>query len=164
MATIESQFKSSSLKGNKVISLRHFGPYQEVNETWAKLTALAFDKGLSGSDVKAVGICYDDPTKTPAERIRYDACLTINESKAKSFQLDEHRDEFTGIRLESIPEVKTVATTFQGDYAELCIAYTDALRVPGVRESTGPTYEVYRNNPLLTPKEDLITEIHFPVG
>ena len=56
----------------KVVFLRHPGPYSEVGSTWGRLLAWAGRKGLLGPGIRMLGIVYDDPDITPAEKVRYD--------------------------------------------------------------------------------------------
>ena len=37
-------------------------------------------EGLLGGDAHFIGICHDDPAVTPPDKIRYDACVTVDES------------------------------------------------------------------------------------
>ena len=53
------------------------GPTQ-VGATWGRLCQWAGMRGLFGPDTQCFGVCYDDPEITPPDKIRYDACLTVN--------------------------------------------------------------------------------------
>ena len=67
------------IKPMRVAYLRHVGPYENVNQTWIQLTArLSADQQIGNRSV-FIGIGYDNPTITPAEALRYDACITVDE-------------------------------------------------------------------------------------
>ena len=57
--------------------LRHVGPYGEVGETWEELATWAGANGLLGADTLMFGLSYDDPAVTPADKLRYDACVSV---------------------------------------------------------------------------------------
>lgn len=170
----EREFKDSSLNINYAVTIRHFGRYEDTNATWARLTQFAFHAGVAGPNVQPFGISYDDPTNTPEEKIRYDACLSISkdqyEDLRKRLDTDTNLDPalVEGIRVEQIPIGKTKAAVHKGPYKHIRDAYTDVLKTSAFKGLTGtpgqqpkpPFIEVYRNNPLLTLSANLITEIH----
>lgn len=165
------EFKQASLDINQALSIRHFGPYTSVNETWAKLIQVAFNLGIAGHDVLAFGLSYDDPTTTPEEKIRYDACLAISKAHfnllAQRFEAAETADEpqLRGLRAWPLTVGQTLMTVHRGSYSDIRETYTDLLREASfathLREPIRPPFvEVYRNNPLLTRSQDLVTEVH----
>lgn len=171
-ATIQDrgrEFVASWFGGFTVICLRHFGAYSQVSDTWAKLTAFAVQRRLCGSSSLAIGIVYDDPTTTPSDLIRYDACLSIDKDTAAGLDLTETIEQFTGLRIEEIDGVPTWRITHRGDYSTLFETYRAAFETSVFKRQNEaepnrkpPYYEVYRNSPRLTPAADLITEIHLP--
>ena len=63
----------------RVAYLRHVGPYESVGQTWTDIaTRLSAEKQVRASSV-FVGIGHDDPAVTPADELRYDACITVDE-------------------------------------------------------------------------------------
>src|SRR6478752_3024753 len=82
--TSEREFFESTLNITHFISIRHFGPLEQVNETWSRLIQFAFHMGLSGPEVVSFGLCYDSPPHTPPDQIRYDACIGISPQKYKN--------------------------------------------------------------------------------
>ena len=62
----------------KVAYVRHIVPYNECGQAWEKLCTWAGPNGLIRPGCKFLGLCYDDPEVTPPEKIRYDACITID--------------------------------------------------------------------------------------
>jgi AraC family transcriptional regulator len=66
------------IKPMRVAYLRHVGPYENVKQTWFDLTArLSAEKRVRKNSV-FIGIGHDNPTVTPAEELRYDACITVD--------------------------------------------------------------------------------------
>lgn len=67
------------IKPMRVAYLRHVGPYESTRQTWFDLTArLSAEKQLRKSSM-FIGIGHDNPAVTPAEELRYDACITVDE-------------------------------------------------------------------------------------
>jgi AraC family transcriptional regulator len=63
----------------RVAYLRHVGPYENVRQTWIDLTAqLSAEKQIRKSSV-FIGIGHDNPAMTPAEELRYDACIRVKD-------------------------------------------------------------------------------------
>ena len=61
----------------RVAFIRHVGPYDQCGKAWERLCEWAGPNGLMGPGAEMLGVCYDDPDVTPPERIRYDACITV---------------------------------------------------------------------------------------
>jgi AraC family transcriptional regulator len=173
-------FDVAEFAGTKIVSLRHFGPYETVDSTWADLSAFALEHGLTGPDVKSMGIVYDDPTITHPDRIRYDAALTIDPKKASA--VESAVTEVAGVLLKGktasgrsrvrpfkvldVAPGPALKRVHKGPHAEITDVYTDAAHaIRSVADGAMPTppyYEVYLNNPRFTPEEDLVTEVYIP--
>jgi AraC family transcriptional regulator len=63
----------------RVAFVRHVGPYNQVGTAWTTLMSWAGLKGLLTHRPTILGIVHDDPEVTPPEKIRYDACLAVDE-------------------------------------------------------------------------------------
>ena len=103
-----------------------------------------------------IGIGHDNPEVTPPEKLRYDACLTVNEQ----FQA-------TGeIGVQELPGGEYAIVTHRGPYSGLPDACRRIFRkrVPnsGRKLRSVPCFEIYVNDPATTPPGDLVTEIHVP--
>lgn len=166
------EFKVGSLNHiSNYISLRHFGPFEEVNDTWSRLIQFAFHQGIVGPQVVSFGACPVCPGETFDEKLRYDACLAINPEQHKAITqslVPKAEDNFEGFRTNTLKVGKTMLTVHYGPYSTIRESYADAINA-GVLHGFKfdghrlPTIEIYRNNPLLTKPEALITEIHFIV-
>jgi AraC family transcriptional regulator len=53
-----------------------FGPHG-IPELWQRLNRWSDAHGLGGPRRTALGIAYDDPSITPADKTRYDACVVV---------------------------------------------------------------------------------------
>jgi AraC family transcriptional regulator len=140
-----------------VVFLRHVGPYNEVGATWGRLMMWAGMRGLLGPGMKLIGIVYDDPDVTPADKIRYDAAVTV--SRPVQPEGDFGVMEIAGRRY--------AVATHKGPYEELGKAYQRIfggwLPKSGYVVREMPAFELYLNSPQTTGPEDLLTVIHIPL-
>ncbi len=141
----------------RVAFMRHVGPYHEVGRTWESLTMFLGKEGLVGGDTRFLGICHDDPAVTPSDKIRYDACVTVN-------------DEFQpqgDIGVQVVPGGEYAVRTHFGSYEKLGESYAQLLGQWLPRSNrhlaTTPCFEVYLNSPENTDPEDLITDLYAPL-
>lgn len=147
------------LESSSVAFVRHVGPYDQVGQAWQKIYGWAGPKGILGPRTLAFGICHDDPEVTPPERLRYDAAVTVS-------------DDFEGtgeIGVQRIEGGRYAVTTHIGSYALLGDVYSRLLGqwMPAhdLRPAPGqPSLERYRNNPMMTPEDELRTDIHMPIA
>jgi len=141
----------------RVAFMRHVGPYDEVGATWDKLLPRLGKEGLLGGDALILGICHDDPEVTPPEKIRYDACVTVDERFVPEGEI--------GVQV--IPGGEYAVTTHFGPYQKLGDTYTRLLGqwLPrsGRELRSTPCFEVYLNDPQSTEPEDLLTDIYAPL-
>jgi len=141
----------------RVASVRHVGPYIECDPAWQKLCAWAGPKGLFGPGVKMIGISYDDPEVTAPEKIRYDACITVDDT------VEPEGD----INVQVIPGGEYAVATHRGPYTKLIETYGklygEWAPQSGRVVKPAPCFEIYRNDPESTPPEELITDVYIPL-
>jgi AraC family transcriptional regulator len=141
----------------RVAFVRHIGPYNEVNIAWERLCMRLGKDGLLGPGTRFIGICYDDPEVTAPERIRYDACVTVDS--------DFVPEDDVGVQ--TIGGGEYAITTHLGPYDLLGQTYAKLLGqwLPrsGRELRSEPSLEFYLNAPESTDPEDLITDIYAPL-
>ena len=141
----------------RVAFMRHVGPYSECGATWDKLLAWVGSRGLLGPDTIFVGLCYDDPEVTAPERVRYDACVTMDEDCAPEGD----------VGTQIIPGGQYAVTTHLGTYDKMGETYSELLGqwVPraGREVRAAPCLEIYLNDPESTDPEDLLTDLYAPL-
>ncbi len=141
----------------RVAFMRHVGPYSEVGATWERLLPILGKEGYLGGDVAILGICYDDPELTPPDRIRYDACVTVDEQFAPAGD----------IGVQTIPGGDHAVTSHIGPYHALGRTYARLLGqwLPrsGYQPNCSPCFEIYLNDPCSNAPEDLLTDIYVPL-
>ncbi|MHC4725656.1 MAG: AraC family transcriptional regulator [Planctomycetota bacterium] len=141
----------------RVAFVRHVGPYNQVGKAWDTLCTHLGKEGCLGSGSKFIGICYDNPEVTPPEKIRYDACITVDESFVP-------QDE---IAVQTIGGGEYAVTTHFGPYDKLSQTYSRLFRdwlMKSDREiRQEPCMEFYLNDPDSTEPDDLLTDIYLPL-
>lgn len=139
-----------------VASVRHIGPYQDCKVAWEALCGCAEVAQQMGPGTVTLGICYDDPNTTDADKIRYDACVTV----AADFVVPE------GIDKQEIVGGRYAVVIHRGSYTKLMDTYQplyeEWLPASG-EEPSGPPLEVYLTCPGITPEDEAVTEIRLPL-
>jgi AraC family transcriptional regulator len=141
----------------RVAFMRHVGPYAEVGKTWDRFLPALGKEGLLGGGPELIGICHDDPEVTPPARIRYDACVSVDEVFVPMGEI--------GVQV--IAGGDYAMTTHFGPYNKLGETYIKLvgqwLPRSGRQLRSCPCFEVYLNDPQSTDPEDLLTDIYAPV-
>jgi AraC family transcriptional regulator len=140
-----------------VAFVRHVGPYKDCGPAWEKLMRWAGQKGLFGPDTELLGICYDDPDVTPPEKIRFDACFTVEPGTVGDGDIGIQE---TGGRDHAMVVHKGSYNNLIHTYAYVCGQW---LPKSGREIYSGPTIEIYRNHPDDTPEDKLITDVYIPL-
>ncbi len=141
----------------RVAYVRHIGPYDQCCAAWEKVCGFAAQQGLFRADTMMIGIGHDNPDDTPAEKLRYDACVTVDDQFQPSGE----------IHVQELPSGEYAVLTLRGPYTGLAEAYRwlfgQWLPNSGRQMRPTPCYEVYVSDPSTTPPEQLITEICLPL-
>jgi AraC family transcriptional regulator len=141
-----------------VAFIRHVGPYEAVTDNlWQQLADWAKAKRLP-SNLVFLGIAHDAPGVTPAERLRFDACIVVPEEFSSEGPVGHqvvHAADFA-------------VTTHVGHFRTLPKAYETivhrAMRLKGYRVGGLPCIEVYRTTRVDANHEMNHTEIYIPVN
>lgn len=145
------------IPARRVIFVRHVGPYNECGKAWEKLCTWAGPQGLLQPGIEFIGLCYDDPDITPAEKIRYDACITT--------ESDVQPEGEIGVQI--INAGLYAMTTHHGSYTKLSETYAALCGqwAPqnGYEIRSLPSLEIYLNSPEETPEDELLTDVHIPI-
>lgn len=156
-AEMEMKMKIVKRQPTRVAFVRHIGPYAECGEAWGKLCAWAGRRGLLGPRTTVIGISYDDPEVTPPEKIRYDACVTVDETVEPEGE----------IGVQTLKGGDYAMTVHNGPYEKLAETYGRISGEWAPRNgrviSSDPCLEIYLNDPHRTPPAQLRTEIYVPL-
>ncbi|MEO8561710.1 MAG: AraC family transcriptional regulator [bacterium] len=143
----------------RVGTVRHIGPYIQINEAFARLGELVAPAHLfEQPGAMMIALFHDDPDSVSADQLRSDAAVTVA----------PHATLPDGLTEQTIPEGEYASTMHVGPYEQLGDAWArfmgEWLPASGRRMNGGVSYEVYLNTPMDTPPEKLRTEIRIPLA
>jgi AraC family transcriptional regulator len=151
------EVKIATMPKRIVACVRHVGPYKGCGSAWEKLCAWAGPKGLLGIDTEFLGVCHDDPDVTPADKVRYDACITVPQGTVGEGDVTVREIGGTDY---AMTVHKGSYDNLIGTYAALCGQW---IPQSGREIASEPSIEIYRNNPGNTPEKELVTEVYVPL-
>lgn len=139
----------------RIAGIRHLGPYNQIGKAFGSLGGIL--KGPPPPGSMMIGVFHDDPDKTPAASLRSDAAITLPGGVPTPDGLIEQR----------LPAGRYAKLVHKGGYEGLPAAWkalkSEWLPKSGFTSAT-TSYELYVNNPMTVPKEELITEIYLQVA
>jgi AraC family transcriptional regulator len=142
----------------RVATVRHVGPYNQIPKAFEHLGAIAGRAGLLPRVGAMIAIYYDDPETTPQDELRSDAALVVPED----VRLPE------GLVEQHLPAGRYAHTVHVGPYEHLGDVWArflgEWLPASGNRIGEGVSYEIYVNNPMQVPKNELRTELYLPLA
>lgn len=146
------------LEDQKVLFVRRTGRYDvAASEAWKTLMKHAFWRMFLSRDTRIIGISHDDPEVTEADKLRYDACMTIKRDVKPRGEL--------GVQI--IPGGKYAVFVHKGPYDRLNETYDQIyaawLPKSPYRLRDTPCFERYLKDPRRTKPENLETEIYVPI-
>ena len=138
----------------RIAGIRHIGLYHEIGREFGRLGSLL--KGPPPAGAQMIALYHDDPVVTPTDHLRSDAALTLPGSTRAPAGLIEQR----------VAAGRFAKTVHNGGYETLPATW-EALKqwMPANGHTmANPSYEIYLNNPMTTPKEGLLTEIYMRIA
>lgn len=146
------------MPARRVAAVPHVGPYTGISQAFERLDTIANQRGLFDlAGAALLGIFYDDPRSTPPEQLQSAAGITVPDDLVLPDGLEER----------TLAAGRYACTTHVGPYEQLGTAWQrlmDWLPSNGYQPGPAASYEVYRNTPMNTPPEQLVTELYLPVG
>ncbi len=142
----------------KVVFARETGPYaRSAMRAWERLIPFCIKNSLFEENSQYIGVYYDDPTVTDPEKLRAEACVT----------LDKEVTPTDGLAVKVIPAGKYAVFLHEGPYDKLIDTYQDIYGkwLPTTKEELRdmPSEELYLNEPSKVKPEELLTEICIPL-
>lgn len=149
----------------KVLYVRRVGDYMLSScKAWEVLMGFAYSqkikhkKNLMGKEAQMFGIGHDCPETTPAEDLRYDACISYDDATVKP-------EGEIGVK--TIEGGKCLCYLHKGSYEGVKDVYASLMDYIINHEMTmddKPPFEKYYNrDPRRTKPENLRTEIYIPI-
>ncbi len=142
-----------------VAFIRNLGPYVDADmHAYDRLISWVKTRGFYRGDNLLLGVGHDDPTITPAEKLRFDACIEI----------DQPAESDGEIGFQVIPEGIFARTTYIGPYGRMLEQAYGAIfqqlfslkryQIIGI-----PAIEIYRTTRINPSYELNHTDIYLPV-
>lgn len=141
-----------------VVFVRRTGPYQQAAaEAFRALYQYAAPRGWVTPGAKMIGLTHDDPAVTDADKLRYDACLTISQDIPAQGEVGRR----------TIAGGRYAVFVHSGSYDYLSRSYDQIFKdwLPQSQEQlrADPCFELYLNTPMDTAVDALRTEIWLPL-
>jgi AraC family transcriptional regulator len=141
----------------RVAALRHQGDYNDIGNSFERLTAWAAGRNLIEPNSRSFGIYYDDPSAVPINALRADACSTIPENATVDGEY----------RMTHTPGGSCAVLIHVGPYAELERSYQWLYGVwlpqSGYEPADQPCFEEYLNDAHTLPPSQWRTAICLPL-
>ena len=148
------------LPPHHVAYMRYVGPYgaHGIPELWARLRKWMEPRQLGPVGRITLGVGYDDPGVTAADKCRYDACVVVPE--------DFPPDQWVNVM--HVPGGQCAVTEFTGTAHEIQGAwdrvFSTWLPDSGYQPDDRPCFEVYRDDPTVDVKAGVFRcELCLPV-
>lgn len=147
------------LPGKHIAYVANLGGYKTdlIRAAWEKICGWAEPLGLLAPPAEVIGISFDDPDITPADKCRYYACITIPEG------VTPPRD----IGVMNIPAGRYAVMPFDGKREDIAGAYKQFygswLPRSGFQPEDRPCFEVYHSSPDEDPEGRFVMDICMPV-
>jgi len=133
-----------TLPEQHVVYMRYVGPYGAagIPELWKRFQQWMQERDLATPDAMKLGVAHDNPSITPAEKCRYDACLVV----PRDFAPDRW------VNAADIPGGRYAVAQFRGTAHEIQGAWDQVFSgwLPGSGyepDGDRPCVEVYRGDP-----------------
>jgi AraC family transcriptional regulator len=150
----DMEVRTENVEAMRVAFVRNVGPYNQCGAAWSKLCAWAGPKGLLRPDARYLGVAHDDPQITPPDKIRYDACVTVDDSVQGDGE----------IGIQTVGGGRYAVTLHKGPFENLETTYAELmggwLPQSGERIGNNLCFELYLNDPQSTPPAELLTDIY----
>ncbi len=143
----------------RVLFVRKMGRYDQAAEAaWPVLMSFAYPRRLMKKETRLIGIGHDNPEITVEDKIRYDACITIDGEVTPQGE----------VGIQTIQGGLYAVYLHKGGYSGLSATYSALisqwLPASGRTLRNAPCWEMYLNrDPRRTKPENLRTEIYIPV-
>jgi AraC family transcriptional regulator len=139
-----------------VVGLRHIGPYHLIGPKFSELMGWVNRHHVPVG--MGLAIYYDNPDEVAGQDLRSDACITV----PADFVLPS--TDGLDIRIEQIQGGEYASVTHIGPYEGLGDAWArfcgQAVPKLGREFAQKPPFEIYRNNYMTTPPQDLRTDLY----
>jgi AraC family transcriptional regulator len=153
------QVEIKAIPALRLATVRHIGPYNQIPLAFEQLGQLlgAVAANLRTAGSAMIAIYHDDPETVPLDQLRSDAAVSVPDD----FALPD------GLTEAPVSAGRFARTVHVGPYEQLGDTWArfmgEWLPASGHRVGSAPSYEIYLNDPRMTPKSELRTELYIPL-
>jgi len=154
---MDTKIEIKTMPELKVIYCRHQGAFHEIYKAYDKVCKWAAPRGLLNfPETKTMTIYHDDPSITEIEKVRQDACITVNEDVKVEGEIGKMT--VAGGKY-AVGRFEIGVMEFQQAWNTMCLWFTES----GYEPADGCTYELYYNDHNQHPEKKFILDICIPV-
>jgi AraC family transcriptional regulator len=138
-------------------TVRHVGPYHGVGQAFGTLGGLLASSGAEKDATEMLALFHDDPRTVAADTLRSDACVALPDGVPMPAGLVEQR----------LPAATCASIVHVGPYEQLPAVWAQLgqwMGTSGRRPAEMPSWEIYLNDPRVTPPSDLRTQLCVPLA
>lgn len=140
-----------------LIYCRHMGAFDQIGKAYEKLMKWAGPRGLLNfPSTKTVTVYHDDPAITAIDKVRQDACITVDGDVKVDGEIG--KEAIPGGKY-AVGRFEIGVTEFEKAWNTMCVWFTESGYQPG----EGCTYELYHNDHMQHPERKFILDICIPV-
>ena len=158
--TLKMPVEIKDIPPYRVAYMRHVGPYGEggrISALWASFERWVRTRDLVRPGLLTIGIGHDAPKIAPADKLRYDACIVVDQG----FRPDRF------VNIADLPGGKYAVASFHGTAAEISDAWEQLwavwLPASGYQPEDRPCLEL-RQDFEMPPGSRLRCALCLPVG
>lgn len=150
--------KTVELMPLKVLCMRHVGPYHLIGGAFEKLDAEVGRAGIDVGRSQWLAIYHDDPDSVPQEKLRSDACVTVEE-----FPVLPGGSPLVPFE---IPGGLYATSRLIGPYSGIPRAWMDLVAwmpANGLRPRCAPCFEIYvKGHESTSDESEFVTDLYEP--
>jgi len=141
-----------------VAYVRVLGGYKDslIGPAFGRVMSWAGARNLIRGCPRVIGVSYDDPAITPADKCRYDACVGVPEGTEPSGE----------VGVETLPAGRYAVGRYEGRMSGIGDAWSELMRwlpTSGFQPDDRPCYEDYLNDGNRHPETKFIVDLYLPV-
>ena len=158
-ARVSVQVQMKDVPTQHVAYMRYVGPYgpHGIPELWERFGRWMAGRDLRMADTVRLGIAYDDPSVTAAEKLRYDACVVV----PPDFSADRW------VNLMDVPGGRFAVAPFVGTARDITRVWDSVFSTWLPRSGFQPDdrlcFELYRGNPFVDGKDTFQCDLYLPI-
>ncbi len=148
------EVKIKDIEEKKVAYVSVTGPYDQLPELFGEVVGYVMKENLQITE-PPYGIYINSPMEVSPEELQYEVGITFI----------GNADGEGRVKVKEIPAHQVISTVYKGPYGQAAQIYQALIKYATENnyDIVGPVKEIYINNPMEVPENELLTEVQFPV-